>query len=142
MWIMSFLPIWIFHALLILGVLVLSASFLLKMIPALNQYRFPIQIISVLVILVAVWFEGAISCQEAWEARVKEMEAKVAKAEQESKIQNERIVQKIVTKTQVIKERGEQVTNYIDREVVKYDKTCVLPPEFIKAHNQAAEPFK
>jgi len=142
MWIMNFLPQWMFHALFFIGVLTLAASLILKVIPLLNQYKIPVQIVSVLLILIAVWFEGAISCQQSWETRVKEMETKVAKAESESKVETERIVQKVVTKTQVIRERGEQVTNYIDREVVRYDNSCVIPKEFIEAHNKAAEPIK
>jgi translation elongation factor EF-Tu-like GTPase len=142
MWLINFLPQWIFHALFFIGVLTLAASLILKIIPVLSQYKTTVQIVSVLLILIAVWFEGAISCQQAWEARVEEMETKVTKAESESKVETERIVQKVVNKTEIIRERGEQVTNYIDREVVKYDNSCVILKEFIEAHNKAAEPFK
>jgi hypothetical protein len=50
-----------------------------------------------------------------------------------------------VTKTQVIRTRGETITKYIDREIVKYDEKfakggmCEIPQEFIQAHNSAAE---
>jgi hypothetical protein len=52
---------------------------------------------------------------------------------------------KVVTKTQVIKTRGEDIVKYVDREVVKYDtkfapgEECEIPKEFIKAINDAAE---
>ena len=88
---------------------------------------------------------GAIHDNEAWEARVKEMQDKVAAAEAQSKEENIKIVEKVVTKTQVIKTRGQDIVKYVDREIVKYDEkfakggVCEIPQEFIKAHNDAAE---
>ena len=88
---------------------------------------------------------GAISNEEAWQARVKEMEAKVAAAEIESQKENVKIVEKIVKKTEYIKTRGQDVVKYIDKEIVKYDTKflpggqCEIPKEFIEAHNRAAE---
>ena len=88
---------------------------------------------------------GAIHDNDAWEARVKEMEDKVAVAETQSKEENIKIVEKVVTKTQVIKTRGQDIIKYVDREVVKYDTKfapggeCEIPKEFIKAINDAAE---
>jgi hypothetical protein len=52
---------------------------------------------------------------------------------------NEVIKERVVTKTQVVKQRGEATVEYITREVVKHNAGCVIPPEFINAHNRAAE---
>jgi hypothetical protein len=88
---------------------------------------------------------GAIYDNNAWEARVKEMQDKVAAAEVQSKEENVKIVTKVVNKTQVIKTRGQDIVKYVDREVVKYDTKfaaggeCEIPKEFIKAINDAAE---
>jgi 4-hydroxyphenylpyruvate dioxygenase-like putative hemolysin len=82
---------------------------------------------------------GAISNNDAWLARVKEMETKVAEAEAKSATTNTEIVEKTVVKTQVVKQRGEDIIKYIDREVVKYDATCIVPKEFVATHNRAAE---
>jgi hypothetical protein len=88
---------------------------------------------------------GAIYNNGAWEARVKEMEAKVEAAAVESAQENVKIVEKVVKKTEYIKTRGEDIVKYIDREIVKYDTKfapggqCELPKEFIQAHNLAAE---
>ena len=148
MWIMNFLPSWIFHLLFIAGVLALVASFVLKAVPLLTQYRIPVQIAAVAAILIATWFEGAIGNQNAWVARVKEMEAKVAKAEEQSQQVNTVIKEKIVKQIEVVKTRGDDVIRYVDREIIKYDTKfaaggqCEIPAEFIKAHNQAAEKVK
>lgn len=88
---------------------------------------------------------GAIHDNEAWEARVREMEEKVAAAEAQSKEENVKIVEKVVNKIQIVKTRGQDIVKYVDREVVKYDTkfapggVCEIPKEFIKAHNDSAE---
>jgi 4-hydroxyphenylpyruvate dioxygenase-like putative hemolysin len=120
----------------------------LKAVPLLTQYRIPVQIAATAAVLIATWFEGAISNQNAWVARVKEMEAKIAKAETESKEVNTVIKEKVVKQIQIVKTRGDDIIQYVDREIVKYDTKfaaggqCEIPAEFIKAHNQAAEKIK
>ena len=87
---------------------------------------------------------GAISNEEVWQARVKEMEAKVAEAEVQSAKENIKLVEKVVTKTQIVKQKGQDIVKYIDKEIVKYDTKflpggqCEIPKEFIEAHNRAA----
>ena len=109
------------------------------------MYKTPIQIGSIVTIVIGTFMAGAIHDNESWLAKVKEMEAKVAAAEAQSKEENVKIVEKVVTKTQVIKTRGEEIVKYVDREVVKYDTKfapggeCEIPKEFIKALNDAAE---
>lgn len=88
---------------------------------------------------------GAISNEEAWLAKVKELESKVEAAQVESSKENVKIETKVVTKTQVVKERGQEIIKYVDREIVKYDTKflpggeCEIPREFIVIHNRAAE---
>jgi len=82
---------------------------------------------------------GAISNNDAWLARVKDLEVKVAEAEAKSATLNSEIAEKTVTKTQVIKQRGQDIIKYVDREVIKFDANCVIPKEFVFTHNQAAE---
>jgi len=73
------------------------------------------------------------------------MEAKVAAAEAQAAKENVKIVEKIVKKTEIVRIQGQQVTQYIDREVIKYDEKfrpggqCELPQEFIKSLNDASE---
>ncbi len=145
MWILSWLPNWIFYGIFFAGLLGLLATYVMKFIPFVYVYRTPIQAISILAIAIGTYMSGAISNEEAWQARVKEMEAKVAAAEIESLKENVKIVEKVVKKTEYIKTRGEDIIKYIDREVIKYDTkfapggVCEIPKEFIKAINDAAE---
>jgi hypothetical protein len=139
MWILKFLPYWIFYAVFFMGLLGLVATFLIRFFPFLYVYKTPLQIGSIVLIVIGTYMSGAISNEEAWQARVNEMEAKVAAAQIESLKENVKIVEKVVKKTEYIKTRGEDITKYVDREIIKYDNTCVIPQEFIKAHNMAAE---
>ena len=102
------------------------------------MYRKPIQIFSLLAIVFGTFMSGAIYDNEAWEARVKEMEAKVAKAEQQSKEENEKINDKVEKVKEKIVQKQVVVKQYIDREIIKYDNTCVIPKEFVEVHNKAA----
>jgi hypothetical protein len=135
MWILQFLPNWIFYVLCFAGIAAFLVTKFVKILPNAQL----IQAASVAVVAVSIYMIGAISNNDAWLARVKEMEAKVAEAEAKSATTNTDIVEKTVIKTQVIKERGQDIVKYVDREVVKYDTTCLVPKEFVAAHNKAAE---
>jgi 4-hydroxyphenylpyruvate dioxygenase-like putative hemolysin len=97
-----------------------------------------IQTASIAVVIISVYMIGAISNNDAWLSRVKDLEVKVAEAEAKSATVNTEIVTKVLTKTQVVRERGETVVKYIDRETIKIDERCTIPPEFVEAHNKAA----
>jgi hypothetical protein len=145
MWILQWLPNWIFYGIFFAGLLGLLATYVMKFIPFVYVYRTPIQAVSVLAIVIGTYMSGAISNEESWQAKVKEMEAKVAAAEIESQKENVKVVEKIVKKTEYITRRGQDIIQYVDREVTKYDERfrpggqCELPKEFIKAINNAAE---
>lgn len=145
MWILSWLPNWIFYGMFFAGLLGLLATYVMKFIPFVYVYRTPIQAISVLAIAIGTYMSGAISNEEAWQTKVKEMEAKVAAAEAESQKENVKIVERVVKKTEYITRKGQDIVKYVDREVVKYDTkflpggVCEIPNEFVEAHNRAAE---
>ena len=145
MWILQWLPNWIFYAIFFAGLLGLLATYVMKFIPFVYVYRTPIQAASILAIVIGTYMSGAISNEEAWQTKVKEMEAKVAAAEIESQKENIKVVEKIVKKTEYITRRGQDIIQYVDREIVKYDTkfaaggVCEIPQEFIKAINTAAE---
>ena len=141
MWLLNWLPDWIFYAIGLICLVGLFATYLLRFIPipAIYMYKTPIQLVSVLLIAFATYMSGGIANEEKWNARVKEVEAKVAAAEVESAKQNVKIVEKVVKKTEYITRKGNDVIQYVDREIVKYDSSCVIPKEFVKAHNDATE---
>jgi hypothetical protein len=134
MWILKFLPDWIFYLILVLG---LIGPILSRFLPPL--YKPVVQLVSIAMIVFGTFMSGAIYDNNSWVERVDEMKAKVAEAETKGKEETVRVETKVVTKTQVIKQKAQIVKQYIDREITKYDNQCVIPQEFIKAHNDAAE---
>lgn len=145
MWIISFLPEWVFHLIFGLGVVGVIVGFFMGFIPFVRQYKLPIQIISLLTLVLGVYLEGGLADYKEWDAKVKEMEAKVAVAEEKAKTKNVEIQEKVVTQTKVIREKGKDIIKYIDREVVKneevvkYIERCPsIPASIIEEHNKAA----
>jgi len=144
MWLLNFLPNWIFHIILLAGVLGLIASEVLKFIPFFVTYNLLVRICSILLIVFGVWFEGAISNQEEWEARVAEMQIKVAEAQAKSQETNVQIITKTVKKLELVHTQGADIINYVDREVVKdkevikFVENCPIPKIVINTHNAAA----
>ena len=136
---LSLLPDWFWHLFTLVGVLAVFASFVLQKIPFVSQYKFPLKWGGIVVVLFGIWIEGGLTNEAKWQARVAEMEAKVAKAEAESKSANDKLNSKGAQKVKVIREKGIVIRQYVDREVTKYDESCKIPEPVIKAHNAAAK---
>ena len=92
-----------------------------------------------------MYLVGGIANEAVWKQRVLEVEQKLAVAAAASQTENVKIIERVVKKTEYITRRGQDVVQYVDREIVKYDTkfapggTCEIPQEFITAHNRAAE---
>ena len=138
MWLINFLPEFVVHILLMIGILGTIAGFVLGFIPIINKYKLPIQIISLLILSFSVYLQGGLAEKKKWELRVKDMEAQVARAEAASQAVNTEIVTQVVTEKEYIRLRGEKVIEYIDREIKVLDEKCILPEAAITAHNMAA----
>lgn len=132
------------HTILLAGIVGCVLSFfvinkVLRFFPPFASYYKIAQVASVVLLVSGVYFEGGYSAEMQWRERVAEMEAKVAKAEQESKDANDKLDKKSREKIKVIQGKQVIVKQYIDREVKKYDATCPIPAPVVKAHNAAAK---
>jgi hypothetical protein len=165
MWLLNFLPDWFFHLITLLGVGGVIGSFFLGMVPFISQYKLPIQVISIVLLIGGIYMEGAMSNEEKWQLMVKEMEAKVKEAEVKSMEVNQALEATILEKTSVIKEKGKTRVEYINRlvegrtvEIVKdmsaeekqafmikqkelQDalKNCPVPRIIVEEHNKVVE---
>lgn len=148
MWMLYFLPSWYTHAVPILGLVLILLSMFLKVIPFISTYYIPLRIIGLVTLLFGIFFEGVMYSGKDMHEKIKELEAKVVAAEAKSAEVNTKIVEKIVTKQKIVKERGEDIIKYVDKEIIKYDVKfapggqCEIPKEFINIHNRAAEEIK
>ena len=139
MWLLNFLPDWISYALFFIGVIGLVISFVLSYVPFVGAYRIPIQVLATVSIIVGAFLIGSVVQENSTKQKIAELEAKIKVAETQSAQENIKIVEKLVTETKIVKQKGADVIKYIDREVVKYDNECKIPLVVIKAHNAAAK---
>jgi hypothetical protein len=142
MWILSVLPSYAIHALLTVGIVGVILGFVLGFIPFVGKYKIPIQIISVLVLTLALYLEGGLENDRIWQMKVKEVQAKVAVSETKAVEKTVEIQEKVVTKTKIIKQKGDDIIKYIDNEIIKkeeiikYIENCPVPQEIIEQHNK------
>jgi uncharacterized membrane protein len=67
MWILSITPDWVFHVMLIAGILGTIAGFALGFISVIKQYIIPIRIISIVLLLFGLFMEGALLDNQQWQ---------------------------------------------------------------------------
>lgn len=141
MWLLKFLPDWIFYGIFFVGIVGLTVTYLLKYIPipAISIYKVPVQLASIALVVLGTFMCGAVWNENAWKLRVAELEKQVVETQAKSEQVNIQTVTKYVDRTKVIREKGEQIVQVIDREVVKYNDTCKLPSDVVKLHNDAAK---
>jgi hypothetical protein len=141
MWILSYLPTWIFYAIVVLGILGVVASYVLSMVPLVNQYKIPLQVVSIVVIAFGVFIIGGVENELSWQAKVKELEAQVAVATAKSNETNTIVQQKVITKIQIVKQQVEVIKKEIEVQKEYINADCKVNPIVIDLYNKAvAEP--
>jgi uncharacterized coiled-coil protein SlyX len=138
MWIVNFLPDWIFHILLLAGLLGLVASFVMDSIPFISTNAKAIQLASAVVLAIALFFEGAISDNASWQARVKELELKVARAETQSAEANGQLSKALAAKDKEIALAQAELKNRIRAGAAAMDAVCKIPSDVVAILNDAA----
>jgi hypothetical protein len=139
MWILDWLPFWIFHLVVLVGLCGIAASLVLKFVPFISTYRLPIQVAAIVILVFGVYMEGGISNQEKWEAKVAEVKLEMAKKDAASAEASTKVVTKYITKVEVVKEKGDAII----KEIPKYisqdaDAKCPVPNGFVVLHDSAS----
>ncbi len=144
-WMLSFIPSGLWSILLWGSLATFAATYFLTFIKPLAVYAHVIRPVALVIAFFSVYWLGGSDVEERWQAKVKEMEAKVALAEEQSKTANAKIETKVVTKTKIVKERGEAIVQYVDRvvtqdkEVIKFVEHCPIPTSIVNTINSAAK---
>lgn len=147
-WMINLIPDIFWTLLLWAGVLSVLASYLLGKIPFVNQYKIPLRVGGVIAVLIGVYFYGVIANEAKWQAKIKELEEKVAIAEAKSTETNTVVKTEVVEKVKVIKQKAEKQIEYVDRviekdkEIIKYIENCPVPKSIIDQINEAAKGVK
>lgn len=148
MWILQFLPdsliIWFCNILLLAGIVLTVAGWFAHRIPFVYHYQLPFKIAGVVLLVLGVYFRGGVAVEQTWRERVHQLEEKLKLAEAESAKVNTVVETRVVTKTQVVKQKADTLIEYVDREIfkdreiVKEVNNCPVPQEAIDVHNEAA----
>lgn len=144
-WMLSLIPDWFWTLVLISGIAGTLVTWVLKFIPFVANYRLPIQVASIIALVVGVYFQGVIANEEKWKNEIAEMQKKVDEANAQAAVTTRAIETKVEVQTKVVREKGKDIIKYVDREVVKkeeiikYIEQCPVPKEIIDIHNAATE---
>ena len=142
MWILDFLPGWIFTLITLAGAGAYLVTEVLGNIPFVAQYLRAIRAGAIVALVFGVYMMGGSANQEKWEARVKELEAKVAVAEEQSKTANAKLDAKLKEKALVIKQKEYIIQEKLVKIKDTIDAMCQVPAEAVQLLNEAAEERK
>ena len=142
MFLLSILPDFVFHTMLLIGLLGIAASFVLRFIPFVSAYQIPIQAAAILLTVVGVYYEGGIAEEAKWQARVAELEVKVAEANTRAADANTQLESTIAAKNRDIVAAQAAANDAIRQTADKINKTCVVDSAAISILNQAARGVK
>jgi len=147
MFLLNFIPdaflTLVVNSILIAGVVGTLASTLFKLviryIPWFIPYRTILQVVSVLLLVVGVYYKGGIGVEMEWRAKVRDLEEKVAAAEAQSKVTNEKIVTVYKDRVKVVKEQQVVIQEKIKQVEVTIDAQCKITADTIDILNNSAK---
>jgi hypothetical protein len=133
---------WIINTILITGIVGFVASlffdYVVRWLPVVAPYHLLIKVVSVVLMVIGVYFKGGYSVEMAWREKVAELEAKIAISEQQSVIVNEKIVTVYKDRVKVVKETQIVVQEKIKEVEIRIDSECKVAPDAVDILNEAA----
>ena len=143
MWMMHLLPdsflIWIINLLLVGGLIGIVVGFFGSKIPFVSTYARIIQIASIILFCVGVYWKGGYSVEADWRQRVAELEEKIKDAEEKSRQTNVIIETKYRDRVKTITETRERVVEKIKEREKVINAKCELDPSVISILNEASK---
>lgn len=136
MWLLSFVPDWIFYGLALASFVALVAATFFKVIPFIGKYAIPIQLLSFVLLLLSVFLCGGLANEAAWQLKVAKTNAEIAELKAKSEKVSTKVVTKYIDRIQVVKEKGNEIVKYVNKES---DAKCELPNSFVVLHDAAAK---
>ena len=131
--------IWIINLLLVGGLIGIVVGFFGSKIPFVGTYARMIQIASIIIFCIGLYWKGGYSVESDWRERVAEMEAKIKIAEEKSKEANVVIETKYKDRVKKITETKEVIIEKIKINEKIIDAKCELDPVVISILNEAAK---
>lgn len=140
MWFFDFIPNFVFHVLLLAGIVGTVLTSLFSSIPFVGLYLKQIRIASIVALLVGIWFNGYIAREDYWQAQFAEMKIAAAKREAESAKVTTQVVTKYIDRVTVVKETSDATVKAIPKLISQdADAKCDVPNGFVMLHDSAAK---
>ena len=141
-WLIDLLPNfmgWIIHIATIIGVLGMIASFVLNFVPFVAQYRLIIQIVACIFLVFGVYNMGALSEEQAWQAKVDAVQHKLDLAQKQSADLNTKLIEEQVEGHMKQGQIDALNKKYLESIRTKIDQDCKIDNNVIMLHNNAAK---
>ena len=130
MFLLSILPAFLIHSLLMIGLAGVIVTTFFSIIPFIGAYLKQIQILAIILLVASVWLEGGLAEKKDFEAKTAKVEIKTAKKETVAAETTTQIVIKYVDRIKTIKEKGDTIYVKVPEVITKYDTNCQLPNAF------------
>jgi hypothetical protein len=137
-WLVNFTPDFVYHLMVFVGLIGLLFSFFLNIFPFVSANKLAIQLISIVLLIVGVWFEGFNSNNKVWEAKVKELNAQIVVAEQKAADANSKIEYVYIDRIKIVKDTQVLTNSTIQKEASVIDKQCSVVSDAIDIMNSSA----
>ena len=131
--------IWIINLLLVGGLIGIVVGFFGSKLPFVSTYARMIQIASIILFCIGLYWKGGYSVEADWRERVAEMEAKIKVSEEKSKEINTVIETKYKDRVKKIIETREVIVEKIKINEKIIDAKCEIDPMVISILNEAAK---
>ena len=135
MWFFNFIPQILFYLLFLTA----CTGYVISLFLPATVLQKQVKLASIAALTVSIYLLGMLYVNNYWKDKAAQLEQQVAELAVKSSETNTVIEKKLVTKTEIVKIRGDDIVRYVDREVTKYNDGCVIPREFVNAHNLSAE---
>lgn len=144
MWLLtSLLPDWLItyfvHIVFAVGVVSTFAASIVAKIPFISNYGRLVQPIGMVILVIGIFLEGSWWNERSWQEKIKELQAKVKIAEQQSEETNVKLDEALKQKSKVIKEKQIVIQEKIKEVQVKVNADCKIAPEAVQIINDAAK---
>ena len=139
MWILTWLPDWIFYVLTLVGITGLVIAFTIgKLIPI--EYQLAVKFVSTGACAFGLFMIGAISNEDIWQLKVKEMETAIAKQELAAAEVTHEVITQYVDRVKIVEGKTHEIIKKVPVYITKEsDDKCTINNGFVSLHDHASK---
>lgn len=136
---LSDIPPGFYHSLVIIGALGILASYFLRLFPLVNLYFVPLQFISIILLVVGIYWSGATANEAKWKSETAKLRNDVLLAEERARSISSKVEYVFLDKVQQVKEVQFIVQEKLKDISVTIDSQCKVAPDAVELVNSAAK---